>query len=262
MLILPKMVHPIVLRESIDMRERSKSRNASSPIVDKYQFKINCRFKNKKQKDMYNSILDNRITFVRGVAGTGKTMIALLAALNVLKNQDMSIDQIVLTKPIVEVARGKGLGALPGDVGEKTMVHFCHFYDNLIKLIGKDATKFLKESGAIQEIVLNYMRGITLGKYDFSGKPVGSICIFDEAQNSSVSEMKTFISRLGENTKLVIMGDSDQVDIKLANGEKNGLDDAIERLYGMDSISFVEFSEDDIVRDPFLVEIMKRYKYN
>lgn len=224
------------------------------------QFKINCKFKNKKQKDMRDTIMSNRITFVRGTAGTGKTLISLLAALECVKDKSINIDQIVLTKPIVEITSTKGLGALPGDINEKTLSYYTHFYDNLAKLIGSEATKYLKLNSVIKETVLNYLRGSTFGRWDSNGNPIGSFCIFDEAQNCSIVEMKTFISRMGEQSKLVIMGDSDQIDLKLNRGEKCGLDDAWDRLQGVDGIGFVEFTEDDIVRDPFLIEIMKRYK--
>jgi phosphate starvation-inducible PhoH-like protein len=224
------------------------------------QFKINCKFKNKKQKEMRDTIMSNRITFVRGSAGTGKTFVSLLAALECVKDKSINIDQIVLTKPIVEITSTKGLGALPGDINEKTLSYYTHFYDNLAKLIGNEATKYLKINNIIKETVLNYLRGSTFGRWDSNGNPVGSFCIFDEAQNCSVVEMKTFISRMGEESKLVIMGDSDQIDLKLNKGEKCGLDDAWDRLQGVEGIGFIEFSEEDIVRDPFLIEIMKRYK--
>ena len=224
------------------------------------QFRVNCKFKNKKQKEMHDTILENRITFVRGAAGTGKTLISLLTALECIKDSTINIDQIVLTKPIVEITSSRGLGALPGDINEKTLSYYTHFYDSLTKLIGTEPTKLLKERGIIKDTVLNFLRGSTFGKWDANGKPVGSFCIFDESQNCSPVEMKTFISRMGEESKLVIMGDSDQIDLKLNKGEKCGLDDAWDRLQGVPGIGFIEFTEDDIVRDPFLIEIMKRYK--
>lgn len=243
------------LNEIDDMMYESKRNQILSQ-----QFKINCKFKNKKQKDMYTTIMENRITFVRGTAGTGKTIISLFAALQCVKDHNINIDQIVLTKPIVEITSSKGLGALPGDITEKTLSYYTHFYDNLAKLVGNETTKYLKNNGVIKETILNYLRGSTFGKWDSNGNPIGSFCIFDEAQNCSIVEMKTFISRMGEQSKLVIMGDSDQIDLKLGRNEKCGLDDAWDRLQGVDGIGFVEFTEDDIVRDPFLIEIMKRYK--
>jgi phosphate starvation-inducible PhoH-like protein len=229
--------------------------------VSTFQFKINCKFKNKKQKEMYDTIMNNRITFVNGVAGSGKTLVTLMAGLECLKNKDINISQLVLTKPIVEITTSKnGLGALPGDLDSKTLPYFTHFYDNLIKIIGNEATNYLKQNGVIKETVLNYLRGSTFGKYTSEGKPIGTFCIFDETQNTNKTEMKTFISRMGEESKMVILGDSDQIDLKLNKGERCGLEDAILRLKGIDKIGFIEFTEDDIVRDPFLIEIMKRYK--
>ena len=245
-------------RKKNELSEIEKNETLSNK--DLLKFSINCKFKNKKQKQMYNTIMSNRITFVKGTAGTGKTLISLMTALKCIKNSKINIDQIVLTKPIVEISSSKGLGALPGDINEKTLSYYTHFYDNLTKLIGNESTKYLKNNSIIKETVLNYLRGSTFGKWDEKGKPVGSFCIFDEAQNCSIVEMKTFISRMGEESKLVIMGDSDQIDLRMNRGEKCGLDDAWERLQGIEGIGFVEFTEDDIVRDPFLIEIMKRYK--
>jgi phosphate starvation-inducible PhoH-like protein len=245
-----------------EMEEIDSMDNYVREQVSTFQFKINCKFKNKKQKDMYETIMDNRITFVNGVAGSGKTMIALMAALECVKNKGINISQIVLTKPIVEITTNKGLGSLPGDLDSKTLPYFSHFYDNLIKIIGNESTNYLKQNGVIKETVLNYLRGSTFGKYTADGKPIGTFCIFDETQNCTITEMKTFISRMGEESKMVILGDSDQIDLKLQKGERCGLEDAIDRLGGIDKIGFVEFTEDDIVRDPFLVEIMKRYKTN
>lgn len=237
-----------------------KDNLASNTQQSKFQFKANMRFKNKKQKDMYTSILSNRITFVRSPAGTGKTFIALLAALELIRNPKYNINNIILTKPIVEISSSKGLGHLPGTVDEKTSVYFAHFYDNLTKIIGEKSIKFLKDSGVLKECVLNYIRGITFGTYDDNQNPIGSVCILDESQNCTSREMQAFISRMGEGSKLIILGDSDQIDIRLQNYESCGLDDAIYRLGDLDSVAVVEFDENDIVRDPFLIEIMKRYK--
>ena len=255
------MRKPTVRKSKDVINLESVKTDTKVDIKGDINFKVMSKFKSKKQKEMYDVILDNRITFVRGAAGTGKTFVALLTALECIKNKSINIDQIVLTKPIVEITSSRsGLGALPGDINEKTLSYYMHFYDNLTKLIGTEPTKLLKERGIIKDTVLNFLRGSTFGKWDANGKPVGSFCIFDESQNCSPVEMKTFISRMGEESKLVIMGDSDQIDLKLNKGEKCGLDDAWDRLQGIPGIGFIEFTEDDIVRDPFLIEIMKRYK--
>lgn len=243
-----------------ELQEMQEMDNYLKDQLRSFQYKINCKFKNKKQKELFDTILSNRITFVRGSAGTGKTLISLMAALECLKDKDKNIGQIVLTKPIVEITSQKGLGALPGDINEKTLAYYTHFYDNLIKLIGSYQTKYLKDNGFIKETVLNFLRGSTFGQYTSDGQSVGSFCIFDESQNCTTTEMKTFISRMGENSKLVILGDTDQIDLKLTKGEKCGLEDAIIRLQDIPGIGFIEFSDDEIVRDPFLIEIMKRYR--
>jgi len=251
-------------RKKVSVKEELEELNEMNEFIKNqvrsFQYKINCKFKNKKQKDMYDTIMENRITFVRGCAGTGKTLVSLMAALECLKDPNINIGQIILTKPIVEITSNRGLGALPGDINEKTLSYFTHFYDNLIKIIGSEATKYLKTNGLIKETVLNYLRGSTFGQYTADGKPVGSFCIFDETQNTTETEMKTFISRMGEESKLVILGDTDQIDLKFSKGELCGLEDAIGRLQNIGKIGFIEFTEDDIVRDPFLIEIMKRYK--
>lgn len=255
------------MRRKANRKSKSSVKQEMSEEIEEFnddrsnpRLKINCKFKNKKQRELFDTIMANRITFVHGVAGTGKTLIALMAGIECLKDNAINIDRIILTKPIVEITSNKGIGALPGDIEEKTSNYFSHFYDNLNKLVGNVAIRSLKESGKIKETILNFLRGSTFGTYDASGKPIGSFCIFDEAQNSTVTEMLTFISRMGEESKLVIMGDVDQIDLKLPKGEKSGLEDAINRLTDIDKIGFCEFTEDDVVRDPFLIEIMKRYK--
>lgn len=254
-----KPVRKKTIKDELD--ELSSMNDFIRDQVSSFQFKINCKFKNKKQKEMYDTIMSNRITFVSGCAGTGKTLVALMAALECIKNKDINISQIILTKPIVEITSQKnGLGSLPGDIDSKTLPYYTHFYDNLIKIIGNEATNYLKQNGVIKETILNYLRGSTFGKYTSDGKPIGSFCIFDETQNTTLTEMKSFISRIGESSKMVILGDIDQTDLKLQKNEKSGLEDAINRLGGIEGIGFVEFTEDDIVRDPFLIEIMKRYK--
>lgn len=236
--------------------------NFSPQINNKLEttFKINSKFKNEKQKNLYNDIIDknNRVIFVKGVAGSGKTYVSLMAALQCLKDTDYNISKIILSKIIVPA--GSDIGFLRGQLDEKVAPYFVSYWANVHKLIGAAWGNKLKAERTIEEVIINYMRGITFGTYDSSGTPIGTISILDEAQNTTVNEMKTFISRLGEGSKLIIMGDSDQVDIKLKRDEKNGLDDAFERFQNIDGIKFHEFNEDDIVRDKFLIEIMKRYR--
>lgn len=233
-----------------DIRKKESMANLS--------YKIDLKFKSKKQKEYYDTLKNNRISFVKGAAGTGKTMIALLLGLEMLKSGE--IKKIVLTKPIIEAA--SGIGFLPGTIEDKVSVYMYSFYDNVEKIIGKEWFKYLIDNKLLVCMPLNYMRGNTLGGIDHLGNPVGYFCICDEIQNATVKEMKLFISRLGENTKLCILGDSDQSDLKLRNNEIDSLTDAFERFKNINQIGFFEFTEDDIVRDPMLIEIMKRYKTN
>jgi phosphate starvation-inducible PhoH-like protein len=224
-------------------------------------YKINCKFRSKKQRDLSDIIKENRITIVSGAPGTGKTFIALKAALEMLKEKDGKIGDILLSTPIIELSRNS-IGALPGDLDEKTFNYFEHFYDNIDKIVGNKITRFLKESNLINDKIVNFIRGNTFGKIDEDGEPIGTFCIFDECQNFYPSEIKAIISRLGEESKIILLGDLDQCDLKLKSGEVNGLQDAVNRFKNLDGIGYFEFTEDDIVRDKFLIDIMKRYKGN
>ena len=249
----PQRIKKDIDNEIISMRQERENESLSS-----LDYKIKLKFKNKKQKDFYDAILENRITFVNAPAGVGKTLITLMAGLELLKDPTQKISKIIITKPIVEASAS--MGFLPGDLASKFSVYLHSFYTNIEKIIGNDSMRYLKEKNLIREVPLNFMRGNTFGEYDDLGNPIGMFCAADEMQNSTVKEMKLFISRMGEGTKLVILGDIEQTDIKFKNGEKSGLEDAFERFKNIKGIGFVEFTEDDIVRDPFLIEIMKRYK--
>src|SRR6266403_293704 len=248
-----KMEMEMEMMEDIRINTNKKSQDLT--------YNLNTKFKNVKQKELYNAILDNRIIFLKGSAGTGKTFVALFAALNCLKTKSFNIKKIILTKPYLQVGNNNNsTGYLKGTLEEKIQPYFTSFYSNLNKLIGGTWTNSLKEAGFIEDKLLNFVRGETFGEHDSNGNPLGCVAILDEGQNTTVSEMKTYISRMGEDTKLIILGDSDQIDIKLGRNEISGLDDAFERFKDIDGIAFIEFNEEDIVRDKFLIEIMKRYK--
>lgn len=233
----------------------------SRPVKKKIDIQLKTKFKSKKQKTFFDKIMDkdNRIIFAKGSPGSGKTFISLMAGLKMIKDpSELNINKILLSKVIVPV--GRDIGHLKGDLHDKTSPYFESFWSNIEKIVGNETSKGLREQKIVEETIVNFVRGATFGSYDHNGNPIGTLAILDEAQNTTVHEMKTFISRMGENTKLVILGDAEQIDIKLPRGEKNGLDDAFERFSGLNGIEFVEFTEDDIVRDPFLIDVMKRYK--
>lgn len=244
-------------QEALNEMEDLKADEMRNLASMKFRTKIKC--KNVKQKNLIKTIKDNKITFVTGAPGTGKTIIALKAALDIIKSDRYPIENLLLTTPIIEISP-KSIGALPGDLDMKIVHYFEHFFDNLEKIVDKKVIKFLRSAGIIEEKIINFMRGKTFGKHDDDGNPIGTIALLDESQNLGLMEMKSYISRLGENSKMIIIGDPDQCDLKLRKGEKNGLVDAVERFQGMENVGFIEFDENDIVRDPFLIEVMKRYK--
>lgn len=220
--------------------------------LSQMQFKPNSGLKTDSQKKLVNKIRENKITFIQGPAGTGKTYAALKAALEVLMDQKEPNDEtnmIFLSKPIAE-AGDEEIGFLPGDKDQKTAPYFSSFYSNMEKLIGRANTKNVKNK-FVEEKIIAYERGSTFDN---------CVAILDEAQNLTVNGLKLYISRLGENAKMIIMGDTDQVDIKLRGNTKSGLEDAFNRFKGIKDVSFHEFEEDDIVRSEILKSIMKRYK--
>ena len=238
-------------------KKSSEDSSEHGKKIDK-TFSFQSKFKNQKQKELFTKILGSRITFIAGAPGTGKTYIALMAALKMLKDDKFKINQIIITKPSIEAA--KTMGHLPGTLEEKLSPYMFSFWANLKKLAGSESVTYLKSNELVKEVPLNYLRGNTFGHYDEEGNPLGCICVLDEAQNCTIDEMKLFISRMGEGTKLIIMGDMEQSDLKLSKSEKSGLEDAFNRFQGISGIEFMQFTEDDIVRDPFLIEVMKRYK--
>lgn len=222
---------------------------ASTTQSQQINFKEGTELKNDSQKKLAKTIKDNKIIFIHGPAGSGKTFATLRIALEILKN-NATINEILITKPIIE-AGNENIGFLKGVLEEKTAPYMDSFYSTIEKLIGKETTRMLKLKEYVKEKPISYMRGSTFDN---------SVCIIDEAQNTTKTGLKLIISRLGQNSKMIIMGDTDQVDIKLKEGEKTGLQDAFIRFQGVKGVGFHEFTEDDIVRNSILIDIMKRYK--
>ena len=201
-------------------------------------------FRTPNQKSFYHTISRNDVTFSVGPAGCGKTFLATHYALkNLAKGK---YDKMVITKPLVEVD-GERMGYLPGDIDEKTMPYMMSLYYNMEQIIGKQRLEVLKKAGAIQVIPLAYMRGLTL---------TDSIVVLDEAQNATPSQIKTFLTRIGNGSKFIVNGDLMQSDIKISNG----LEDSIKRFTGLRRVGFSQFDLDDVVRHPIVAELLERYK--
>ena len=200
--------------------------------------------KNPAQQQYINAIKSNCLTFGIGPAGTGKSYCAAAIAADAL--QSGRIERIILTRPAVEA--GENLGFLPGDVDEKFAVYIEAFRDCLNERLGSGAVDYFLRHGRIVAAPLAFMRGKTFG--------ADSFVILDEAQNTSVSQMKMFLTRIGEDCKVVVNGDIDQSDIH----GTNGLADATGRVSGLPSVYVHEFERDDIVRSGLVRHLMDRYE--
>jgi phosphate starvation-inducible PhoH-like protein len=196
------------------------------------------------QKEYVKKVNGNDIVFSVGPAGTGKTFIAVAFAVAALENHDA--DRIILCRPAVEA--GESLGFLPGDLKEKVDPYLTPLYDALNEMMPANKLKPLLNKNIIEIIPLAYMRGRTLNN---------AFLILDEAQNSTMMQMKMFLTRLGVNSKAVITGDITQID--LPKRSDSGLIDVLKVLKGVDGIGFAQLNESDVVRHKLVREIIKAY---
>ncbi len=196
------------------------------------------------QKKYVDAIKKNSIVFGVGPAGTGKTYLAVALAVYALKNHE--IDKIILTRPAVEA--GEKLGFLPGDLSEKVDPYLRPLFDALQEMMGQDAYAKHIERGSIEIAPLAYMRGRTLSN---------SFIILDEAQNTTREQMKMFLTRMGENSRIVVTGDVTQID--LPKNVKSGLIDALDVLKDVEGIEIVRLSAKDVVRHELVMRIIQAY---
>ena len=200
------------------------------------------------QRRYIDAIENNDLTLGVGPAGTGKTYLAVAMGVSALLNKRVS--RIVLTRPAVEA--GEHLGFLPGTLQEKVDPYLRPLYDALFDMIDVEKVEKLLERNTIEIAPLAFMRGRTLND---------CFIILDEAQNTTVEQMKMILTRQGFNSKMVVNGDQTQID--LPAGKKSGLLNAIEVLRGVEGIAFVNFDETDVVRHPLVQKIVKAYdRYN
>lgn len=197
------------------------------------------------QKKYVDAIKKNSIVFGVGPAGTGKTYLAVALAVYALKNRD--VDRIVLTRPAVEA--GEKLGFLPGDLNEKVDPYLRPLFDALREMMGEDSYLRHIERGSIEIAPLAYMRGRTLSN---------SFIILDEAQNTTKEQMKMFLTRMGENSRIVVTGDVTQID--LPRNITSGLIDAIDVLADVKGIEIVRLNSKDVVRNELVTKIIEAYE--
>ena len=200
--------------------------------------------RSEKQKNYVRALRESDIIISCGPAGTGKTFLAVAVALTMLL--DKKIERIILSRPAVEA--GERLGFLPGDMREKVDPYLRPLYDSLYDLLDFEKIQKRIEIGDIEIAPLAFMRGRTLKN---------SFAILDEAQNATDTQIKMFLTRIGENSKIVINGDPSQID--LPNKSLSGLNRSKELLGHLDEISVVDFDHSDVVRHPLVSKIVKAY---
>ncbi len=197
------------------------------------------------QKYYVDAIKKNTVVFGVGPAGTGKTYLAVCLAVAAFKSKQ--VERIILTRPAVEA--GERLGFLPGDLQSKVDPYLRPLYDALQEMLGLENYAKLMERGAIEIAPLAYMRGRTLNN---------AFIILDEAQNTTREQMKMFLTRMGEGSKMVITGDATQID--LPEGKKSGLKQAVNVLKNIEGISICHLTDKDVVRHPLVMQIVRAYE--
>lgn len=215
-----------------------------TPII-RNRFGIAVAAKTPAQAKLVKAVESNDVIFAKGPAGTGKTFLAVSLAVASLERHEA--ERICLVRPAVEA--GESLGFLPGDLKEKIAPYLRPIHDSLSELLPAEKLKRYEESGAIEVAPLAYMRGRTLKR---------AFIILDEAQNTTTSQMKMFLTRLGPHSKAIITGDTSQVD--LGKGQTSGLQHAMKILKGIKGIAQVEFTATDVLRHHLVKDILLAYE--
>lgn len=224
------------------MKQRGKS-GASTQVIKTLKKEV--RAYTNKQAEYIQALHDHDLCFALGPAGTGKTYIAVAMAVNKFLNHE--VDRIILSRPAVEA--GEKLGFLPGDLKDKIDPYLRPLYDALFDMMSAEKVMRHIENGEIEVAPLAFMRGRTLAN---------AYVILDEAQNSTATQMKMFLTRLGEGSRMAVTGDLSQMD--LPRDVKSGLADATRKLSDIDGISIVRFSDGDVVRHDLAAKIVHAYE--
>ena len=235
----------LVIKKIMNHQEKPSSSTEQPTFIKTPRREIQTR--NMNQYEYIQSIRNHDVTFGIGPAGTGKTYLAVAAAIESLQRQD--VKRIILVRPAVEA--GENLGFLPGDLSQKVDPYLRPMYDALYEMMGFEQVSNLIERRAIELAPLAFMRGRSLNE---------SFIILDEAQNTTVEQMKMFLTRMGFGSKSVVNGDITQID--LPTEKKSGLEHALSVVSDIDKIASVHFSHKDVVRHRIVQEIVEAYEKN
>ena len=233
---------------STPLSDKVDTRTKKQLICSLVKKKTKQKFLSESQRKYYDILNNNQITICSGPAGVGKSYIAMKAAVDLLLDENNAYEKIIIVRPAVEAE--EKLGSLPGGVEEKLDPYIFPSYYLLNKIIGKETREKLKDIEAIEVFALAYMRGMNIDN---------SILIFEEAQNSTPSQMKLLLTRIGFNSKFFISGDLEQFD-RHKDKTQTGLWDALKKFQDLNDVGTFEFNPEDVVRNPLISKILKRYE--
>ncbi len=235
----------LTARQALDHHRQGELQELQRDILAKTRRGEEIRAKTFRQRQYIQDIRKHDLTFCIGPAGTGKTYLAVVVAVQALLNNQ--VEKLILTRPAVEA--GEKLGFLPGDLQQKVNPYLRPLYDAIYEFIDQEKVPSLMERGVIEVAPLAYMRGRTLNH---------AFVIVDEAQNTTPAQMKMVLTRLGFRSRMVITGDTTQTDLPL--NQKSGLAVALQVLKNVEGIGFCEFTQKDVVRHPLVQRIVAAYE--
>jgi phosphate starvation-inducible PhoH-like protein len=220
---------------------QDQTRQPQNSLISRIKLDVKCKTEN--QKKLVNLIKEKEITICCGLAGCGKTFLACYQALNLLKTQPDKYKKIVLVKSVTTL-KSEEIGFLKGTLEEKMEPFVYSFINNFEKLIGKVETAALRQDGIIEVIPIAYMRGINIDE---------AVIIIDEVQNITIENIRTILTRIGFNSKMIFLGDTKQIDYKIK--KDSALKFIMEQFNDIEEIGTIELGEDDVVRNPLIKKI-------
>ncbi|MDB9446867.1 PhoH family protein [Anabaena sp. CS-542/02] len=235
----------LTAHQALDNHRQGELQELQRDVLAKTRRGEEIRAKTFRQREYIQDIRKHDLTFCIGPAGTGKTYLAVVVAVQALLNNQ--VEKLILTRPAVEA--GEKLGFLPGDLQQKVNPYLRPLYDAIYEFIDQEKVPSLMERGVIEVAPLAYMRGRTLNH---------AFVIVDEAQNTTPAQMKMVLTRLGFRSRMVITGDTTQTDLPL--NQKSGLAVALQVLKNVEGIGFCEFTQKDVVRHPLVQRIVAAYE--